>query len=90
MILLANPGKRMSREDLAEERYAHREDGGPLYATELQKRHVYYLRRRLKANGIDVHITSFRGSGGFIFRGFSLCEQAEQVPVPVIEMMEAA
>lgn len=81
MILLANPGRRLTRTELVNARYGHREDGGPMTAANLQRTYVSYLRRRLRKHGINVHIDGFVGLGGFAFRGFSLCEPAEQVSV---------
>lgn len=85
MILLANPGKRLTRAELVEARYSHREDGGPMTAADLQRTYVSYLRRRFRKHSINLHIDGFVGLGGFAFRGFSLFEPAEQASVPVME-----
>lgn len=90
MILLANPGRRLTRTELVNARYGHREDGGPMTAANLQRTYVSYLRRRLRKHAINVHIDGFVGLGGFAFRGFSLCKPDKQAAVPVIELMEAA
>lgn len=75
MILLANPGKILTKADLAAACYSHREDGGPITAAELQRKYVFRLRRRLRRHGINIQIDGFAGvGGGFVFRKFSLCK----------------
>ncbi len=86
-LFLANPGKRLCRADMVEARYEHLEDGGPLCADDIQRRHILLLRRRLTEHGINVLIESKRGRRQFVFHGFELC------PLPAVEfvrVLEAA